>query len=100
MKGNDPCPCGSGKQDEARQAHEAPRDKQFIIELRPDVDGAVDRVLLRLERGEGKLVRSKVTQLLERHPDYHMTNYAMGVCELLFTSRQLRMKGFQSGKPS
>lgn len=94
---NDPCPCGSVKnhadcclrQDETRQAHDAPHDKDFSIELRPDVDDAVDRVLRRLERGEGKLVRSKVTQLLERHPDYHMTNYAMGVFHA-FVSEDLK----------
>src|ERR1041385_5250232 len=84
---NDPCPCGSGKKykkcclarDEVQRAKHAPRDEHFITELRPDVDEAVDRALQRLERGEGKQAESEIAQLLESFPNYHMTNYAMGV---------------------
>jgi tetratricopeptide (TPR) repeat protein len=39
----------------------------------------VDRALQRLEQGEGKRVESEITELLEQNPDYHLTNYAMGV---------------------
>ncbi len=88
---NDPCPCGSGKkykkcclpQAEAARTAAAPREDHFITELRPDLDEAVDRVLQRLENGEGKRVESEITELLEQNPDYHMTNYAMGVYQAM-----------------
>ena len=84
---NDPCPCGSGKKykkcclarDEAHRAQDGPRKEHFVTQLRPDVDEAVDRVLQRLDRGEGKLAEPEIAELLERFPGYHMTNYAMGV---------------------
>jgi tetratricopeptide (TPR) repeat protein len=83
---NDPCPCGSGKKykkcclprEEAARAA-APPEEPFIAELRPDLDEAVDRALQRLEQGEGKRVKSEICELLEQNPDYHLTNYAMGV---------------------
>ncbi len=99
---NDPCPCGSGKKykkcclarDEAarlrdqaaRLREEAARaqaatidgEKPFVAELRPDLDEKVDRLLQRLERGEGRAVGPAIEALLEKHPDYHMTHYAMG----------------------
>jgi tetratricopeptide (TPR) repeat protein len=100
---NDPCPCGSGKKykkcclprDEAarlrdqtaRLREEAARprpvttdgEKPFIAELRPDLDEKVDRLLQRLEKGEGRAVEPEIKALLEKHPHYHMTHYAMGV---------------------
>ena len=87
---NDPCPCGSGKKykkcclprDTAvlrRTREEEPAEKPFITELRPDLDKAVDRLLQRLERGERKGLAAEFTTLLQTHPDYHVTNYAMGV---------------------
>jgi tetratricopeptide (TPR) repeat protein len=84
---NDPCPCGSGKKykkcclprEQAQRPRAPETEEPFIAELRPDVDEAVDRALQRLERGDGKQVEPEIAALLERHPDYHMTNYAMGV---------------------
>jgi protein O-GlcNAc transferase len=84
---NDPCPCGSGKKykkcclpkEEAQRLVTRERDDRFIAELRPELDEAVDRLLERLERGEGKSVESDITELLKQNPDYHMTNFAMGV---------------------
>jgi tetratricopeptide (TPR) repeat protein len=86
---NDPCPCGSGKKykkcclprEEAERSR-APRREAappFITEMRPDLDDAVDHALQRLERGERKQAEAEITELLETHPDYHLTNYAMGV---------------------
>ena len=59
---NGPCPCGSGKkykkcclprEESAYQRTSEPEpEKDFITELRPDVDDKVDRVLERLERGQ------------------------------------------------
>jgi len=86
---NDPCPCGSGKkykqcclsrEQAARpRAGALERDEPFIAELRPDLDEAVDRVLRRLEQGAGTRIESEITALFEKNPDYHLTNYAMGI---------------------
>jgi tetratricopeptide (TPR) repeat protein len=88
---NDPCPCGSGKKykkcclsrEEAARTADLQGDEPFITELRPDLDEAVDRALQRLEQGEGKRVKSEITELLEQNPDYHLTNYAMGVYQAM-----------------
>jgi tetratricopeptide (TPR) repeat protein len=93
---NDPCPCGSGKKykkcclprdEAARRQEEAARprvktedgEKPYIAELRPDLDEEVDRLMQRLESGEGRAVEPEIKALLEEHPGYHMTQYAMGV---------------------
>ena len=86
---NDPCPCGSEKkykqcclsrEQAARpRAGALERDEPFIAELRPDLDEAVDRVLRRLEQGAGTRIESEITALFEENPDYHLTNYAMGI---------------------
>jgi tetratricopeptide (TPR) repeat protein len=92
---NDPCPCGSGKKykkcclerDEtlARQTRPAPllaatpAEDDFIAELLPKVDEAVDRLLIQLENGQFENVEAGLEALLRKHPDYHTTNYAMGV---------------------
>ncbi|MGD1083229.1 MAG: tetratricopeptide repeat protein [Verrucomicrobiota bacterium] len=86
---NDPCPCGSGKKykkcclprDEAARPRVLAEDREepFIAELRPDLDEEVDRFLERLELGAGRSVEPEIKALLEKHPRYHMTHYAMGV---------------------
>jgi tetratricopeptide (TPR) repeat protein len=86
---NDPCPCGSGKkfkkcclprEESAYQRRSEPEpEKEFTTELRPDVDDKVDRVLERLERGQHENVEADLTALLKAYPDYHITNFAMGV---------------------
>ncbi len=93
---NDPCPCGSGKKykkcclprDEAlaltaapapEPAANEPAEEPFTTLLRPDLDKAVDQLLQRLERGQGRGLRPELEALLREHPEYHMTNYAMGV---------------------
>ena len=95
---NGPCPCGSGKKykkccawkDAAKCAAEnrpaADRDapggepvqEQFIAERKPEVDAELDRLLQRMQRGEGETVRARLLALYAKHPGYHMTNYAMG----------------------
>lgn len=88
---NDPCPCGSGKKykkcclprEQAEHLHSSPPAGHFVAQLRPEVDEAVDRLLQRLERGEGRRVESELRHLLEQYPDYHMTNYAMGVYQAM-----------------
>jgi len=94
---NEPCPCGSGKKfkkcclalveaEQHADAHAAAAKRAIArsenrrsAEIRPEVDAAVDRALRRLDEGEGKAVESEITRLLEENPDYHRTNYAMGV---------------------
>src|SRR5947207_7305470 len=90
---NAPCACGSGKKykkcclerDEvsARQTRPAPlpaiAENDFVAELLPNVDEAVDRLLIRVEKGQFENVEAGLEALLCKHPDYHATNYAMGV---------------------
>jgi len=87
---NDPCPCGSGKKykkcclpkQEAmprKAPSEAMPEDAFIAELLPEVDEEVDRLLERLENGEGERLQPEFEALLARHPNQAMTNYAMGV---------------------
>ena len=97
---NDPCPCGSGKKykkcclprdEAARRQEEAARprvktedgEKPYVAELRPDLDDEVDRLMQRLESGEGRAVEPELKALLEKHPRYHATHYAMGVYFLM-----------------
>ena len=89
---NDPCPCGSGKKykkccrgrDEAQARKNRPaavpalREDDFIAEMLPKVDEAVDRLLMRAERGQHEGVQAGLEALLREHPHYHMTNFAMG----------------------
>lgn len=89
---NEPCPCGSGKKykkcclegDKAlvRQTRPAAlpaiAEDDFVAELLPKVDEAVDRLLSRLEKGQFENVEAGLEALLRKHPDYHTTNYAMG----------------------
>ena len=92
---NDPCHCGSGKKykkcclprEQPTRISDPRREESFIAELRPDLDEAVDRALQRLARGEGKQVESEIAELLEDNPDYHMTNYAMGVYQAVVAKK-------------
>ena len=90
---NDPCRCGSGKKykkcclgrDEALARQTRPADlpvrneDDFTAELLPKVDAAVDRLLIRVEKGQLETVAAGLEALLREHPNYHATNYAMGV---------------------
>ena len=86
---NDPCPCGSGKKYKkcCLRADAAARTRPsaeaggepFVTELRPDLDEKVDRLLERMELGAGRRLEPEIKALLEKHPNYHMVHYAMGV---------------------
>lgn len=94
---NGPCPCGSGKKykkcclerDEAQAPQTQPvqlpasGEDDFTIELLPKVDAAVDRLLIRVEKGQLENVEAGLEALLRKHPDYHTTNYAMGVYQAM-----------------
>ena len=56
-----------------------PSEDPFITELRPDLDSAVDRLLERMELGDRSAnLENELQALLEKYPDYHMTNFALG----------------------
>jgi tetratricopeptide (TPR) repeat protein len=86
---NDPCHCGSGRKYKkcclGRGQTVRPRgaatelEEPFVAELKPELDEQVDRLLQRLEQGAGRKIEPEITELWERHPHYHLTNYAMGV---------------------
>ncbi|MCX6929532.1 MAG: tetratricopeptide repeat protein, partial [Verrucomicrobia bacterium] len=94
---NEPCPCGSGKKykkcclerdvSQARQNRPVPLpasgEDDFTTELLPKVDEAVDQLLIRLEKGQYENVEADLEALLRKHPDYHTTNYAMGVYQAM-----------------
>src|ERR1022692_3048369 len=89
---NDPCPCGSGKKykkccrgrDEAQARKNRPaavpalREDDFIAEMLPKVDEAVDRLLMRAEKGQYEGVEAGIKALLREHPQHHTANFAMG----------------------
>jgi len=96
----EPCPCGSGRKfkfccrgaynsaqhgrTEAQRTqsewNQATTDGEppFMAELRPDLDDKVDQLMQQLEAGAGRTVEPKIRALLQKHPGYHMTHYAMG----------------------
>ena len=90
---NEPCPCGSGKKYKkcclqrdkalARQSRPvespAPGEDDFMVELLPKVDEAVERLLIRVGQGQFEGVQAGLEALLRQHPHYHATNFAMGV---------------------
>ena len=89
---NEPCPCGSGKKYKkcclpreaprvrsAPVAVQEPSEDHFVVELRPNLDKAADRLLERLESGEGKNLEAQFKALHQKAPGYYMTNYALGV---------------------
>ncbi len=50
--------------------------------LSPEIDEEVDLALELFEQSQFSIAELKIKQLLERYPDYHQTNYAMGVIEI------------------
>jgi tetratricopeptide (TPR) repeat protein len=53
----------------------------------PDVDEAVDAALGRITSGQQDEGKREIEQLFDKHPDYHTTNYGMGVVLAHFESR-------------
>jgi protein O-GlcNAc transferase len=91
---NDPCPCGSGKkykkcclpkdQEEhaqmlADQLLEPLLEEPFLEELHSEVDEAVDRILQRLEAGNGSTAEFDLKKLLSEYPLHPMPYFGMGV---------------------
>jgi len=86
---NDPCPCGSGKKykkcclprEEAARPPDGGKNAEepYVAELRPELDEQVDAVLERLQMGAGRTVELEIKALLQKHPGYHSTQFAMGI---------------------
>lgn len=55
----------------------------FTARIDPAVDDEVDRALEMLEAGEQQQAREVITRLLQRHPNLHSVQYAMGVVHAL-----------------
>lgn len=55
------------------------RSRRFIIEINPELEEKVDEALAMAEKG--RIVSSEriISELLIKHPDYHLVQYAMGV---------------------
>lgn len=55
---------------------------KFMAMVSSEIDDKVDMALDLFERGQVTLAQEKVKGLLKEHPNYHQTNYAMGVIEI------------------
>jgi tetratricopeptide (TPR) repeat protein len=57
----------------------AQKSKHFIMRIDPEVDEAVDRALVMVERGNISSGERIISELLVKYPDIHTVQYAMGV---------------------
>ena len=62
-----------------RITHARPPDGQFIVELNPEVENAVNSAMELSERGKTDEAWAQVNRLLRDHPENHMVCFAMGV---------------------
>lgn len=91
---NGPCPCGSGRKYkrccEPRQkaASVAPTrtpagEPHFTVELSPEVEEKVIRILARLEQGEREArLQAELMALAKQHPLHHLPQFGLGVFQL------------------
>lgn len=93
---NDSCNCGSGKkfkkcclpkQEQITPANTS--EKKFIAELHPEIDEQIDDILARMESGDQSGAR-EIETLFKKYPDYHTTNYAMGVVLAHFQKKHVQ----------
>jgi len=63
------------------------RSKKIIIELNPEIEDKVDDALEMAERGKLKSGKKTINELFNKHPDYYIIQYAMGVI-CLFEGRE------------
>jgi tetratricopeptide (TPR) repeat protein len=96
LERNAPCPCGSGKKYkrccEPRRKGALPSvapfeteagEPHFTVELSPQVERKVDRLLARLERGEREDLQAELLALAKQHPHQHLPLFGLGVYQLL-----------------
>jgi len=55
------------------------RQKKFIVELKEEIDEAVDRAMAALERKKFSEAQKILNRLMQTDPEYHMVLYGMGV---------------------
>ena len=93
---NAPCPCGSGKKYKRCCEPQKKRvlsssalsetdagEPHFTVELSPQVEKKVDRLLARLERGERDGLQAELLDLASQHPHHHLPLFGLGVYQLL-----------------
>ena len=80
------CPHFSNTQKHAHAKMIQKRTPDFLIELNPKIEEAVDNALIILDNGDPTRAEQLIAPLLEEHPLNHLVHYAMG-CVYAFTER-------------
>ena len=57
-------------------------NSKFTAMISPEIDDEVDVALEQFERGQISIAEVKIKELFKKYPNYHQTNYAMGVIEI------------------
>jgi tetratricopeptide (TPR) repeat protein len=57
-------------------------NSKFTAMISPEIDDKIDIALDYFERGQITIAEEKIKKLFKEHPNYHQTNYAMGVIEI------------------
>ncbi|MBA7700250.1 Photosystem I assembly protein Ycf3 [subsurface metagenome] len=55
------------------------KSRKFIMRMDPQVDKTVDQALTMVDQGKVHAAEKIISELLEKHPDIHTVQYAMGV---------------------
>jgi tetratricopeptide (TPR) repeat protein len=56
------------------------RNKSFITEIIPELDDRCDEALILVENGDISRAQALLEDLQQKHPDYYMVIYGIGVC--------------------
>ena len=73
--------CGyyqSGLQYQAEK-EKAQEERKFMVELNEEIDAAVDEAMVAVEKRKFRKAEKILADLMQKHPNYHMTLYGMGV---------------------
>jgi tetratricopeptide (TPR) repeat protein len=54
-------------------------NSKFTAMISPEIDDKIDIALEQFERGQVTIAEEKIKKLFKEYPNYHQTNYAMGV---------------------
>ncbi|MDO8543867.1 MAG: tetratricopeptide repeat protein [Opitutaceae bacterium] len=82
------------KYDSARRASAAPSGKDFIIELNPKAEEAVNAALELAERGDVRRAGDALARLLQEYPRDHMARYGMGTLHAIKGEHQEAIRYF------
>lgn len=58
-------------------------EPRFTVELSPEVEETVDRLLARLERGKHEGIQAELLALARQHPHQHLPFFGLGVYQLV-----------------